>query len=452
MNLDLAIVVKVLETPTGLAQARAAGISSDMLFDEGKKAWDFVEGFFREHGVQPALQTVEQSLGRKIEETALEILSYYAAEALKRWKLNVLAEGMRGTTEAVKRADPDAATKVLSEAVAKVMSRTGGADAMVDYTAEDVRRKRVDEYIRLKALGSGVDGLRTPWPTIDSATHGIHDDELWSVLGTKKSGKTFALTAFALGIWNHGENKLLFVSEEMGVWKLMRRVDALRSRLPYEDFLAGRLSTPAEDKWFAELKDLEGKAPFIVAGRAKAPTVAALESLVREVRPRCVCLDGAYFLDAASATKSKWERTSQVVDGIQAMVQRTRVPVVLTWQFNRAGGKQNQANAKNKAKGKDATAASSEDVAFAYELTMSSDVVLGFYRDDEMAQHDEAIVRIVDSREGRKVDPVRIRCDFKTMDFAEMGKEEAAASEAREREPGEDDDSPAPPGTQPLVF
>lgn len=429
MNLDLAFAKRLLTDPKGVGAAQESGIRTDMLFDEGLKVVAHAMSFFTEHGKMPALETVEAETGVSLAGDVAEPIEYYIKEIVKRWKGNTVGAGLRQAVKALELGDPDQSLVTLIDTVSKVRKVGSAGNSLVDLTDERSIQKRIETYEKLKALGGELDGIPTPWESINRVTRGIHEDELWIILGKLKSGKTWAEIVLALHAWRTGwetGRKVLLVSEEMGIPKVARRWDAVNAQLPYGDFKRGQLATPVEERWHAALEKTKGKPSFWVAGRQRVKSVADLDMLIEETRPDITFVDGAYFLNNEQRSDSKWERSAGVADQLQALVQRRRHPVVATWQFNR---KVKTGQAEGVA----------EDVAFAYEVMQDADVALGIFRPEDLERKKQAILRLVETRESEKLNPLLIEYDFDLMSFKEIGEvhgQEVATSPTKAEEIG----------------
>lgn len=410
LSLDLSLAKCILTRPEALAQAQEAGITPDMLYDEGKKVVTFALGFLRDHGKLPAVETVEQETEIPMDGDVPEPTGYYVGEAVKRWKGTTVAAGIKRAVAALEKGDPDASLREVLDAAGRVKAvGAGQGGGLLDLTDERCIQTRIAEYERMKTLGGVPDGIPTMWPSINRVTGGIHDDELWVILGRLKSTKTWQLSALAENAWREGWDqgrRVLLVSEEMGVQKVARRWDAIHSHLPYGDFKRGQLATQLEEQWRKDLEDAKGRPPFWVAGRQRVKNVPDLELLIEELAPAITFVDGAYFLGEGG--DSKWESSAKIVDQIQALVQRRHHPVVVTWQFNR----------KVKT---GAAAGMAEDVAWAYELVQAADVALGVFRNEDLVRKKQAIIQMIVTRESEHLNPLLIECDFDTQSFKEIG-------------------------------
>jgi len=223
---------------------------------------------------------------------------------------------------------------------------------------------------------------------------------------------SFAQVICALHAWDHCRAPILLVSEEMGVWKIARRWDAIRSELPYSDFLAGKLDTNVENRWRDDMVNLMTKdyPPFWVAGKTRVKTVADLELLIEETRPAAVFVDAAYFLDVGSGSEGKWERTSKIVDQLQDIPQKKHIPIVASWQFNR-----------HMKGGEDVDSDPLENVGFAFEVAQACDGAIGMFRSREYREENKMLMRLLAVREGQDMLPLVTHWDFGNMNFKEIG-------------------------------
>lgn len=412
MNTDLAFVKRLLVEQNAVGTMQDVGITPEMLMDDGAKVLSMTMTFFKEFGQMPTIETIETMTGVSLAEDAPEPMEFYARRVMDRFRANVLGLGLDSTVKTFRKGDLDQAIKGVTELASKMRGFAGGSDGMIDMTDRKIIDKRIAEYQRVKQLGGNLDGIPTPWKSVNDATGGIHDDELWVLVGRIKTGKTWTGIAMAHCAWKYGvesKKKVLLVSEEMGVWKIGRRWDAIASKLPYNDFRKGMLDSSIEDRWKQELDALAGMPSFLVAGRQRARTVEELEALIEEVDPAITFVDGAYFLDSDISDTSKWERTAGVIDKLQSLVQRKRRPLVVSWQFNRKGAKTGK------------TDAFSEDIAFAFEVVQNADMVLGVFRDEDLERKKQAIIKVLESRESKRVPPLLIECDLDRMSFDEIG-------------------------------
>jgi hypothetical protein len=413
LTLDLSLVKKMIEDPSTITTLQDAGVVRDMFFDEGQEAYDFVLDFYKEYSKMPDAMTLSQNVGVVMEGDTPEPVEYYVDKLVTRWKGNTVGGAMEKAADALSKGDPDEALSLIAAAASEVKAISGdGMQTMINITDPSQVEDRLRQYEKLKSLSGEIDGIPTPWPTINGATRGIHKDELWVILGKLKTGKTWAEIAMAIHAWQEGDKNVLLVSEEMGIDKMARRWDAVYSKLPYGDFVSGLLATEVEEHWRKKMEALKGKGNFWVVGKQRVRTTGDLELIMDELDPDICFVDGAYFLSVDGAKgASKWDRTSGVIDELQSLVQRKQRPIVVSWQFNR----------KVKTNKTEGTA---EDVAFAYEVSQNADAVIGFFRSEDLRIKKQMLMKLIECREGEQVPDILLKWDFDNMQFDEIGTQE----------------------------
>lgn len=408
MSLDSAFISKLITMPNLLA-IREKGITPDMLFDDGRKAFDFIFTFFASYGNMPSVDTVERHVGAEFKDSVPEPIEYYCDQLRDRWLATTLASGVESYVGKMESRDINGALDVLKQLVAKAQEK---APKIKDTGFVDLRtntNERWQAYQKAKLLGGQIDGLPTPWPALNDETLGIHPGELWFVVARLKTGKTFIELAFADHFFRN-KSKVLLVSMEMPISKITQRLDAMHSKLPYGDFKRGKLSTELEGKWHNELAvDWSGddKTPLWIAGKGMVKSVQDLEIVIEERKPDIVLVDGVYLMkSSARRADSKWERVAGVADDLQDLAQRKLVPIIATTQFNR------------KVK-RDTMDAGAESLGFAYELAQNCDGLIGMFQDGDMKNAKKMYLRLLEHREGNNVD-LEINWDFDKMDFSQI--------------------------------
>lgn len=407
-DLGLKLVRRMVEEPGALSALQDNGFLPEMVQDEARRAHDWALQFLRDNGQLPSIVTMSEALSLTFPD-AIEPVTFYFAEAFAVWKKEAVKRGFSEGVEEIKRNELDKALEAVIKTATRIKSAGPGLRSLINLTDPVQVDARIAAYDRIRALGDELEGIPTPWKSINEATRGIRESELWVILGKLKSGKTWLEVVMALYAWESGRakgRKVLLVSEEMGIQAIARRWDAVRSRLPYSQFRTGKLDSFVEARWKSEMEALKNAPPFLIAGKERVRNVLDLELLLEEASPDIVFVDGAYFLEATDS-KSKWDRTSAVIDGLQSLVQRKKVPIVVTWQFNRTvkTGK---------------TEGNAENVAFAYEVMQNCDCALGVFRNATMEERKQAKLTMIESRESKKVNPLLIEYDLDDMRFGEL--------------------------------
>lgn len=401
MSIDL-VFCKALLNSEDISKVKMAGVEEDILFDEGKKAYLFIERFLRRHGKFPDVGTVEVECGVKLPE-APEPLDFYLEKILTRGKGNLVSSGVKKAIVQLEKGNPDSALDEIKDFIRKTQKRFIGTSGhyinLVDSTED--RKKAYED------LENGVipEGIPTPWPSLNDTIQGLHGGEFVTLVALTSVGKTSLLLAMAHSAWKSGK-KVLVVAAESAPNLLARRIDAIEGRLSYEDFKRGKLGAYVKSKYFLSLDSMKGKQDFVILGKKLASKVVSIEMWVEQLSADIVFIDGVYLLDT-KAKSDTWERMTNVVHDLTDLAITKNVPVVVSTQFNR------KVDWKSKT-GKPSNIAYSDAVGW------DSHIVLALFRDADMETSKEALLRLIKARESAKLDLV-INFDYSSMDFSEVG-------------------------------
>ena len=384
MNFDICACRRIIENE-GLAEARTLGIVPEILVGDGKTVFQFISRHFRAHGTVPTIDTIASETGITVVGDAPEPLSFYAEKIFNRQQIKVLGENARNIVGHIENDDAAKASESYRRGIAESIKWQFGKKSYVDprTTVDD----RVKEQIRLESLHGTIDGFGTPWAELDAVTRGMHSGETWVLIAAKKTGKSWALILFMKELIRQGLKPLL-VTMEMSSDKIIRRFDAMYSEIAFGDFRSGMLGMDGIDRYIEEMKKLSHEGDFWIAGDGLIKSPADIEILAQDLNPDVILIDGVYLLNPSSGRfGSKYEKVSTVADELQPMPHRLKKPIIYTTQFNRQL-KQGS------------LVGDSSQVGYAYEIVQNADVVLAFYRDDDLKQSNRMLINIMEHREG----------------------------------------------------
>ena len=129
----------------------------------------------------------------------------------------------------------------------------------------------------------------------------------------------------------------LLVTMEMSSDKIIRRFDAMYSTLAFGDFRSGLLGFDGIQRYIDEMKRMATEGEFFIAGDGLVRCPADIEILVQDLNPGIILIDGVYLMEPSGRKwGSKYEKVSTVIDELQPMAHRIKLPVMMTTQFNRS--------------------------------------------------------------------------------------------------------------------
>jgi replicative DNA helicase len=397
MDLEKAFIAHVLANKA-MHEATDQHVTEDLFCGPGRDVWRWVTEFYQDHSATPSLEALsrvfpEYAVGAPVEDP----LSYVIAELRKRRVHSLVHESMMKAADLLKSKDPYAAVSALKKAVL-------GSEETIR-SSKDVNwirdaKERIKDYQALKEV-KGIDGLATPWETLNDLTQGLHDEELWVIVGKSSVGKTWILLLMAYCFWLQGKVPLVF-TKEMSIKQIIRRLDAKHFLLPYMALRSGRLSTFKEEEWRNNIENFAGMADFWISGDDEGPSgVMGINAKIEIFKPDVCLIDGAYFLSDDRKARENWKRLDNIfIDLKKSTARKYDIPVLATMQFSKG------------AKGK------FEDIAQS-DIGKHCDGILGVFQSVDEKERREWILRLLKQREG-PTGEWRSMADMSTMEFYEI--------------------------------
>jgi len=382
-------------------------VTSDMLFDHSQKVFDYIKDYAVKYAKVPDIKTVEDDMKTELDFDAVEPLQYYEDKLISRTLGNKLGDNLKGVVKHLEDNNPEQALEDVKEGLRDATNFLSSKDAMpkVVNLKENVQ-ERLDDYSERKR-GLKL-GLPLPWEAMTNATGGCGEGQLWAFIARLKTGKSFMVSVLANHFYQLGHTPLV-VSLENPIKMFERRTDAIISHRSIDEVRKGHLGTVDEVHFRKTLREMEtNKTDFYVAGNGRIETVSDVELLCQELKPKILLIDGFYFLKTGDKIldRDKYGRVANVVNLIQGMTQRLRIPVIVTGQFNKKITKKKEGSAG--------------EVAFSYELPQSCDVLISMGRDQDDEAHKKMKLSVIEVREGFPVE-ILIEWDLEKMNFREVG-------------------------------
>ena len=186
-------------------------------------------------------------------------------------------------------------------------------------------------------------GLPTGFRTVDRATGGMGDNDLWVVGAYTSVGKTAYSLNILGNVLNSGE-AVLYVSGEMDEWAITRRLLARESGVLANKLRDGQL-TP--DEWTIATAATTATAGWQLDLMTGTPSVAAIQSRARRSATRFGGRLGLIVVDylqlmRAPGAKDIRERIGDITWGLKALACDLQTPVLLLSQVNRASRRENR--------------------------------------------------------------------------------------------------------------
>lgn len=374
------------------------GVKPEM-FSSWRREFEWIMKFFREHGAFPSRAAFKRQYPSFVFVKTQNPCGYYCDELRNRVLFDSmceLTERMRDTLEGKARDDPVIAWDTLTQGIASIASTArSGSDTDSDSDGPS----RWKDYIDRKRK-KGMLGYAMGWPAMDDALAGIQNGHLLAFAGRPRMGKTWLLCHLVKTIWREQKGRPLFISYEMPVSEIMRRVDALVLRLSYNALKKGLLS-PWQEKLYHEWLTKPKKRPFVVCSPMN---VSALMSKVKELSPTVLFLDGAHAMVDDIRARSTMEQMTMIVRQLKRMAVSENIPIIASTHLNREAGKSGSTGEL-------------ENVSWTDAWGKEADDVIKVYGDPESKSR---TLNIMKQREGGGGEAM-IRFDLDKMDLSQYG-------------------------------
>ena len=380
----------------------------DDLFDESKESFLWVKDYVSRYFEWPTHKIVEENLGIEFPEE-IDKFEYIATKVRERSLAKKLEKDLRRAAELLEKRKPDEAQAVIQEVANRRYKKK--TNNIVSYRKSGEERWKL--YKSTKEQG-GYLGISTPWSTLNLLIQGWLNGTLNVLVSLTNVGKSWMLCVNAEYMLRQGK-KVLFVTMEMPIPKIERRIDSIRYKIPFKELRDCELLDFEEDEWLKKLKeDEEGSGDILYADKKVVSTVANITSLVYEHKPDVVLVDGGYRLTAPG--KQSWDAVNSVVKELQATAELSDIPWIVSTQ---AGDSFERGREPKKSEPKMRL----WNIRYGREWAIDPDIVLGLYQNTDLRLLNRAMIFPLKTRESAgefSSDNFLINWNLRTMDFSEI--------------------------------
>lgn len=419
MDIDRGLVAAVLRE--GLAEFLSLGVKATMLEGEGGLALRFVENHFREYGAPPSFDLVLRETGVECRGVPVEPVAFWGKEIRKRFLYNSLKDGLGLSIDKLEKRDPEGSLSDLRSLLFQLDNEVPSEKIESVFSNVDQFR---EAYERSKL---GLIGLPSPWSGINDLTQGWQPEDLAVIAARPAQGKTWLLLQLAKWPWELG-HRVLIGSTEMSKMALRRRFAALITKSSYGRLRRGKLTTMEEDVMWKKMKELETDDKLLVMGDGMSVTLESIEAAIMQTKPDLVCIDGIYLVGSATVKgRSRFEMVGEIMNKTKDLAKRTKVPIIVTSQLNRAPGGKGGGNAQ-----KDFDL---ERLAFSDNMGMVADYVFFMKQDQKQKSVKQMALQPGKVREAEILKDVVINWNFETQDFSQAEDPETGPKGAPDETP-----------------
>jgi replicative DNA helicase len=347
-----------------------------------------------------------------------EPYDYYIDQLRHQRDYSNVIEMLEGVREHVKNKKPRAAFQFLSSSLERVYAEV---EVLTDEDFTQTTEERLAYYDSLRDH-TGLRGIPTGFPTIDQVTSGLQKEQLITLIGVQKVGKSAILMVMMISAHKAGYRPL-FVTFEMSNAEQAARHDAIRAGISYNRLLGGRLE-PAERILLQRMmKEMAPRVPMIVVhDPSSTTTVTALAAKINQYHPDVVFVDGVYLMEPEipGLDANSPQGLTSITRSMKRLAQRANVPIVQTTQALPS-------------KYKPRRGLTLDAIGYTSSFGQDSDVIFGVEEIPE--EKHQILLRIVAARNTEKKE-VRLNWDWDHGDMSEM---DTGSSRAADTSANDDD-------------
>ena len=312
-----------------------AKIGADFFTDERHaQVWDLVLDHYKKYGKPPEEDAVHAAYPTYSFVDYPEPTAYYLNQLKQDRKKVILTTHVQEYIQRVNEEEgPDIGDDlelILRKGMAQAaheISQGRDTDFFLSYDRIlDRLKDRRDNPGYLRGITTGLDG-------IDRLTGGLQPEQLITMVGTPKAGKSSLLLKLAYNAHRNG-NSVLFVTFEMGTEEQEDRLVSLISGVGLTKLLTGTFDPVEEKKIEKALKLRKDMAGFtITSDVSSAITVSGVQAKIQQYHPSLVIIDGVYLMDDENGNdKGTPQAITSLTRGFKRLAQTLRIPIVISTQ------------------------------------------------------------------------------------------------------------------------
>lgn len=375
-----------------------------------KRAWldekevaqyKFLIDYYKEHGELPGVKSFCKTYG--LEDTDIDSRpAFYLQKVKDRHIFTEISENIPALLRKVKE-KPKETLHAIKTLVADLDSEdTHSKDTL--YSDETV--ERITSYFE-RARTGGVTYLSMGNALLDKLFYGYRKSDLITIGGRAGSRKTFLICLLCLLAEEHlpkDFGDILFLSNEMPDEEIKERMDCIRFKLPFTNFLEGKLSRKDLVRYregLEELRDTKSRINIIY----NCTTIDELHTKIGLYKPSIIFIDGSYLLEPQM--DEGWQKITYITRNLKQIAKNTGTPIVNTTALKRASG------TKEKGSSFDAQ----DDFAYANSYVQDSDLAIRLYQTKDMVYKQNFGMQIAKARRVKVDTDLQFYSNLTTMEM-----------------------------------
>lgn len=359
-NIEQVVLKKCCLDDYFLSDLLLCNVEEDYFKPANRVIYEIINKFYNQHRKHPTLAEVQALLNDCKEQKQKEncILAFTEIsnakieegwsdefiidELLDNKKSQLLNEMLLETASSVNKKKNDEVADNVSKKLQSFyqINRVVSAGEGIGKSVAE-RMARYEERCKPDYKSNAV---RTGFATIDEATGGMQEGELWVFAAGAKAGKSQLLLNIGCNAYEMGRN-VIYLSAELYYESVNMRFDSRNSKVPYSKIKKGKLQTEDFDKLNKWGKTCFNKQNYWHTYYESGFNTAYVKKKIVEAeleykqKPDLVIVDYLGIIRPIEKMPNKHEMLGQVSRELRKIASDFRVPVITAQQLNREGQK-----------------------------------------------------------------------------------------------------------------
>jgi replicative DNA helicase len=368
MDIDRLLVSRIIQDQSLTAVAEAAITPKFFRDAESRSVFKAILAHHTKHGAVPSLGAIRLDHPTYNFVKCSDPMSFLIDEIRERHKFALLEDALAEAADTFNEASSSEIMNILQSALNNVHA---DAPSTRDTDITLTGMERLARYLERKENPDSMLGIPTGFSTIDKATQGIQKEQLITLVGPPKAGKTTLMLLVAIAAWLQGY-KPLFFTFEMSTDELTERLDAFRSGISASRLRNATFTKEEEARLAKHLRAIDAMHSFIMsADSANATTLSGIAAKIDQYKPDIVFVDGVYLLQDENGEKAgSPQALTNLTRGFKRMAQNRSIPVVISsqvleWKMDRKKG------------------ITSNSIGYSSSFAQDSDTIIGVEKTDD---------------------------------------------------------------------
>lgn len=396
MDVEHLLISSVIDAQD-LAPVAEARITSNYFTDDRNTAiFQMVLEHWHKYGNVPGLDVVQSAYPTFRLATCEEPIQFYVDAMRDRHKERILLAAIQEIPLILDEEGENRGEKLL-DLMQEAVNRSRveipvGLDEDIYTSALDWLLPVLEERSQYGHLRKGA--AQTGFDTIDKVTGGLQAEQLVTLVGLPKGGKSSVLLKLAMNARDNG-HRVVFTTFEMSLDEQKDRMASLLGQVALTKILRGSLTSDEQSRvehGFRRRMSLDGFT--MVHDRGSVMTVSGIKAKIQEYRPSIVFIDGVYLMDDENKEPFGSPRAiTNITRSLKRLAQSEKVCIVISTQALTYRAKKG---------------VTVDSIGYSSSFLQDSDVVFGV---EQTQVPYISLFKVMASRSGPKVDAT-IRVDW----------------------------------------